>query len=97
MTRGKSRTDQGLNTDLTMKKDNIQEIMEDKELVPDRLIARIQKWEEIGGASRVLMGAQPSWISKTLLEELEARHFHPKFRGSTQQHMEYANQLQQEL
>ncbi|KAA6363186.1 MAG: hypothetical protein EZS28_041288 [Streblomastix strix] len=43
------------------------------------------------------MGAQPSWISKTLLEEFEARNFHPKFRGSTQQHLEYANLLQQEL
>ncbi|KAA6386608.1 MAG: hypothetical protein EZS28_017864 [Streblomastix strix] len=82
----------------TMKDSFDQELnQEDNELVPNRLINRIGKWEEIGGAHRVLKGAQPNWISNHLIKQLYNTNKSPIFRSTPYQEQEYNNQLFQEL
>ncbi|KAA6386961.1 MAG: hypothetical protein EZS28_017514 [Streblomastix strix] len=80
MTRGKSRTDQGLNTDLTMNKDNIKEIIEDQESVPDRLIARIQK---MGGDLRRKLSSDGSLTKldiKNSIKRIGSQEFSSKIQ-----------------
>ncbi|KAA6357215.1 MAG: hypothetical protein EZS28_047257, partial [Streblomastix strix] len=82
-----------------MTKNNFdQELNQDNnELAPNRLINRIGKLEEIGGAYRVLNGAQPNWISNHLIKQLSNSNNPPMFKGSIYQEQEYNNQLTQEL
>ncbi|KAA6397130.1 MAG: hypothetical protein EZS28_007340 [Streblomastix strix] len=81
-----------------MKNNFDQELNQDSnELVPNRLINRIGKWEEIGGAYRVLKGAQPNWISNHQIQQLNNSNNPPIFKSTPYQEQEYNNQLIQEL
>ncbi|KAA6361880.1 MAG: hypothetical protein EZS28_042594 [Streblomastix strix] len=65
--------------------------------VPDRLIARIQQWEKIGGAKNILIGAQPSWITPQAPLLLQSLKQPRQFKGTQEQMIEYQNKLTEEL
>ncbi|KAA6394319.1 MAG: hypothetical protein EZS28_010155 [Streblomastix strix] len=83
---------------MTMKHNFDQELNQDNnELVPNRLINRIGKWEEIGSAYSVLKGAQPNWISIHQIQKLNNSNNPPIFKSTKYQEQEYNTQLTQEL
>ncbi|KAA6373400.1 MAG: hypothetical protein EZS28_031074 [Streblomastix strix] len=65
--------------------------------VPDKLIARTQQWEKIGGAKNILIGVQPSWTTPQAPLLLQCLKQPRQFKATQEQKIEYQNQLTEEL
>ncbi|KAA6358111.1 MAG: hypothetical protein EZS28_046362, partial [Streblomastix strix] len=68
-----------------------------KTSVPDRLMARLDQWDKIGGTQTIIRGAQPEWISQAAPFFLQLQQQPRQFRGTLEQEKEYMNQLEKEL
>ncbi|KAA6393547.1 MAG: hypothetical protein EZS28_010923 [Streblomastix strix] len=68
-----------------------------KTSVPDRLLARLDQWDKIGGTQTISKGAQPQWISPAAPLFLQSQQQPRQFRGNLEQEKEYMNQLEKEF
>ncbi|KAA6377500.1 MAG: hypothetical protein EZS28_026974 [Streblomastix strix] len=65
--------------------------------ISDRLMARIDKWDKIGGTQTIIRGAQPEWISPASPLFFQSQQQSRQFRWTLEQEKEYMNQLEKEL
>ncbi|KAA6389876.1 MAG: hypothetical protein EZS28_014599 [Streblomastix strix] len=68
-----------------------------KTSVSDRLMARLDQWNKIGGTQTIIRGAQPECISPAAPLFLQSQQQPHQFRGTLQQEQEYMSQLEQVL
>ncbi|KAA6401522.1 MAG: hypothetical protein EZS28_002946 [Streblomastix strix] len=63
-----------------------------KTSVPDRLMARLDQWDKIGGTQTIIRGAQPECISPAAPLFLHSQKQPHLFRGTLELEQEYMNQ-----